>query len=94
MHKRINVTLPVETIRLIERVTSKGNRSRFIDQAVQHYVDTTGRAILRRRLEEGARAQPKEISVWLRNGSRSKKRCTEMAASEDTSAWRCLPGIV
>lgn len=57
MHKRINVTLPVETIGLIERVTSKGNRSRFIDQAVHHYVDTMGRAGLRRRLEEGARAQ-------------------------------------
>ena len=57
MHMRINVTLPVETIRLMERVTNKGNRSRFIDQAVQHYVDTVGRASLRRRLEEGAQAQ-------------------------------------
>lgn len=57
MHKRVNVTLPVETIRLIERATNKGNRSRFIDQAVQHFVATAGRTSLRRRLEEGARAQ-------------------------------------
>ena len=54
MHKRINVTLPEETIRLIDRVSQKGDRSRFIDQAVKHYLETVGRANLKRRLKEGA----------------------------------------
>jgi CopG family transcriptional regulator/antitoxin EndoAI len=54
MHKRINVTLPEETIRLIDRVSQKGDRSRLINQAVKHYLETTGRANLKRRLKEGA----------------------------------------
>ena len=54
MHKRINITLPEETIRLIDRVSQKGDRSRFIDQAVKHYLETVGRANLKRRLKEGA----------------------------------------
>ena len=54
MHKRINITLPEETIRLIDRVSQRGNRSRFIDQAVKHYLETVGRANLKRRLKEGA----------------------------------------
>ena len=54
MHKRINITLPEETIRLIDRVIQRGNRSRFIDQAVKHYLETVGRANLKRRLKEGA----------------------------------------
>jgi CopG family transcriptional regulator/antitoxin EndoAI len=53
MRRRINITLPEETVRLINRV-AKGNRSRFIAEAVTHYVGTTGRAELRRRLKEGA----------------------------------------
>jgi metal-responsive CopG/Arc/MetJ family transcriptional regulator len=36
MHQRINITLPEKTIRLIDRVAQ--NRSRFIDQAVKHYI--------------------------------------------------------
>ena len=54
MHKRINVTLPEETIRLIDRVSQKGDRSRLINQAVKHYLETGGRANLKRRLKEGA----------------------------------------
>ncbi len=54
MHKRINITLPEETIRLIDRVSQRGNRSRFIDHAVKHYLETVGRANLKRRLKEGA----------------------------------------
>jgi CopG family transcriptional regulator/antitoxin EndoAI len=54
MHRRINITLPEQTARLIERVAAKGDRSRFIAEAVTHYVGTTGRAQLRKRLKEGA----------------------------------------
>ena len=54
MHKRINVTLPEETVKLINQITKKGDRSRFIDQAVKRYVDEVGRENLRKRLKEGA----------------------------------------
>ena len=54
MHRRVNITLPEETIRLIDRVAAKGDRSHFIAEAVRHYVGARGRAKLRRRLREGA----------------------------------------
>jgi CopG family transcriptional regulator/antitoxin EndoAI len=54
MHQRLNITLPEETIRLIDRVASKGDRSRFIAEAVRQYVGAHGRTKLRRRLREGA----------------------------------------
>lgn len=54
MHKRINVTLPEATVKLIDRVTRKGDRSRFIDQAVKRYVEEVGRENLKKRLREGA----------------------------------------
>ena len=54
MHKRVNVTLPEETIRLIDRVTQKGDRSRLIDLAVKHYVESIGRTKIRQQLAEGA----------------------------------------
>jgi CopG family transcriptional regulator/antitoxin EndoAI len=54
MRKRINITLPEETLELIDRVTEHGDRSRFIDEAVRHYIQETGRTNLRKRLKEGA----------------------------------------
>ena len=57
MHKRINVTLPETTVKLIDRVAKKGDRSRLINQAVKHYVEEVGRDNLKRRLKEGAIAR-------------------------------------
>ena len=54
MHQRINITLPEETIRLIDRVAEKGDRSRFINEAMKSYIKEVGRANLRKRLKEGA----------------------------------------
>ena len=54
MHRRINITLPEETVRLIDRLAGRGDRSRLIAQAVTHYVKATGRARLRKLLKEGA----------------------------------------
>jgi CopG family transcriptional regulator / antitoxin EndoAI len=54
MRTRVNITLPEETIELIDRVTERGDRSRFIDEAVRHYIEKIGRANLRKRLKEGA----------------------------------------
>lgn len=53
MHKRINITLPEETIRLLDRVAERGDRSGLIDRAIKRYVEEIGRANLRRRLKDG-----------------------------------------
>jgi CopG family transcriptional regulator/antitoxin EndoAI len=57
MNKRLNITLPQETVRLMDRIAGKGQRSRLIDQAVHHYVEQESRNLLRKRLQEGARAR-------------------------------------
>lgn len=53
VRKRINITLPEETIRLLDEVTAKGERSRFIDRAIRRYVEDSAKANLRRQLKEG-----------------------------------------
>jgi CopG family transcriptional regulator/antitoxin EndoAI len=64
MHKRVNVTLPEETIRLIDRWARHGNRSRFIDDAVRYFVREHGRTRLRQLLEEGAeRRATRDLAV-------------------------------
>ena len=54
MHQRINITLPKETIQLIDRIARKGKRSVIIDQAIRHYVRSVGRKTLRELIKEGA----------------------------------------
>ncbi len=54
MRRRVNITLPEETIRLIDRAADHGNRSRFIDEAVRYFVRGRTRAQLRKLLKEGA----------------------------------------
>lgn len=54
VHRRVNITLPEETVRLIDRTTARGDRSRFIDQAVKHFVQEARRAKLKKLLKEGA----------------------------------------
>lgn len=53
LRKRINITLPEEMLELIDRVTEQGDRSCFIGEAVRHYIQETGRALLSKRLKEG-----------------------------------------
>ena len=54
MSKRINIVLPDKTAAVLDRVTTRGNRSRFIDRAVLRLVETEGKANLRARLKEEA----------------------------------------
>jgi len=56
MSKRINIILPERTVSVLDRVASKGNRSRFIDRAVLHYIETHGRERLSGQLKAGYRA--------------------------------------
>lgn len=54
MGKRLNIVLPENTVKTIDRVAKAGERSRFIDRAVQHYVSHHSTEALRARLEETA----------------------------------------
>lgn len=53
--KRVNITLPEETLLLIDRLAKKGTRSTFLDQAAHFYIKEVGRAHLRDHLRRGAR---------------------------------------
>ena len=57
MNKRINITLPEETLELMDRVVPKGTRSQLIDEAVRFYLDAQGKTRLRERLKIGAKSR-------------------------------------
>ncbi len=57
MYQRINITLPEETLGLIDRIVEKGDRSRFIDRAIKYYVESIGKAKIKQLLKEGAIAR-------------------------------------
>lgn len=77
MQQRINISLPEDTVKLIDRVTRKGNRSRLIDAAVRHYVQSVGKAKLDKRLAEG-----------YRNLSKSSLEIAAEWFPVDEEAWR------
>lgn len=54
MSKRINIVLSDRTVRRLDRAAKSGERSRFIDAAVCHYLDHQSTAALRARLESAA----------------------------------------
>lgn len=56
MSRRINIILPDATVAVLDRVAAKGARSRFIDRAVRHYVQTQSKENLREQLKAGYRA--------------------------------------
>ncbi len=54
MYRRINITLPESTVQLMERMASKGERSRLVDEALRHYLRGIAKKTLKKRLKEGA----------------------------------------
>jgi CopG family transcriptional regulator/antitoxin EndoAI len=76
MHQRINITLPTETIRLLDRVSPKGDRSQYIDQAVRERAKRVARMKLRKELREG----------YLRENEISRQIAEEWF-SLDEEAW-------
>jgi len=76
MHVRLNVTLPEETVRIMDRVAKRGGRSRLITEAVRRYVRDLAKARLRRRLKEGA----------IRRADRDQQLAHEWFAIEE-EAW-------
>ncbi|MBW4449573.1 MAG: ribbon-helix-helix domain-containing protein [Spirirestis rafaelensis WJT71-NPBG6] len=54
MYQRINVTLPSETLKQLDEYAPKGDRSRFIHEAIQHYINQIQKQKLRQQLQEGS----------------------------------------
>ncbi len=54
MARRLNISLPDETVRLLDRVAAKGERSQVIAEAVTKYVVEVGKARIRNRMKERA----------------------------------------
>ena len=70
IHRRVNITLPSRTLRKIDHIVDHGNRSRFIDAAVNFYIGQRNRVQLHKELREGAiarAARDREIAVELFN---------------------------
>ena len=53
-YQRVDVTLPKETVRLLEKIAKKGDRSRLVDQAIRFFVKEMSRANLKKQVREGA----------------------------------------
>jgi CopG family transcriptional regulator / antitoxin EndoAI len=54
MYRRINVTLPSQTLELLDQFAHRGDRSRVIDKAVQFYIAQQEKEQLQQQLKEGA----------------------------------------
>ena len=57
VYRRVNVSLPGKTLKRIDRVAEHGDRSRFINVAVNFYLTARSRENLRKTLKEGAQAR-------------------------------------
>jgi CopG family transcriptional regulator / antitoxin EndoAI len=75
--KRINIVLPETTLKVLDRVAPKGDRSRFISEAVLHYVESVGKRSLKDQLKAGYQA----------NSERSREIAREWFPLEE-EAWR------
>ena len=60
MSKRINILLPDMTIQALDRVATKGTRSRFVSDAVLYYIRQRGMRNLRTQLKSGYQANATE----------------------------------
>jgi CopG family transcriptional regulator/antitoxin EndoAI len=82
MSKRINIMLPERTLAVLDRVASKGNRSRFVSEAVLHYVETKGQQSLREQLKAG----------YLANADENLKIAAEWFPLEEQAWQNSQPG--
>ncbi len=97
VNKRLNITLPDATVRILDRVAPKGDRSRFISRAVLHYVQTQGAANLREQLKQGALANatlnlkivedwfPAEQELWQKLDQEEQAGAPSRGAGKSTS---------
>ena len=82
MSKRINIMLPERTLAVLDRVAPKGNRSRFVSEAVLHYVETQGKQSLREQLKAG----------YLANADENLKIAAEWFPLEELAWQKSQPG--
>ena len=82
MNKRINIMLPERTLAVLDRVARKGNRSRFVSEAVLHYVETQGKQNLRERLKTG----------YLANADENLRIAAEWFPLEEEAWHKSQPG--
>lgn len=54
MYHRINVTLPSETLKQLDEYAPASERSRFIHEAIQHYINQIQKQKLREQLQIGS----------------------------------------
>jgi CopG family transcriptional regulator / antitoxin EndoAI len=54
VYKRINITLPSETLQQLDELVPKGDRSSFIHTAIQTYITEIKKEKLRQQLKAGA----------------------------------------
>lgn len=54
VYARINITLPEETIELLDRVAPKGGRSRLVNTAVRRYISERSKQNVEKLMKEGA----------------------------------------
>jgi CopG family transcriptional regulator / antitoxin EndoAI len=66
MTKRLNIVLPETTVKTIDRLARPGERSRFIDKAVLHYVATSSPEALHERLK-AACIRDRDLSLEIAN---------------------------
>jgi len=97
MSKRVNIVLPDATLRVLHRVAGKGDRSRFVSEAVLYFVRTRGAANLRERLKQGALANarlnleiaeewfPVEQEAWQRLDREERIAKSSRGAAKSTS---------
>ena len=57
MNRRLNIALPEQAFRMLDRVVPRGQCSKLIDEAVTRFVKKQGRANLRRQLALGVTAR-------------------------------------
>src|ERR1700756_3533750 len=103
MSKRVNIMLPDATVKVLDRVAPKGDRSRFISQAVLHYVQTQSAANLRERLKQGALANakldleiaeewfPVEQQAWQKLDQEEQAKKPSRSAGKSTSRRSTRP---
>jgi len=58
-YERVNITLPSRTLRRVDHLAKLGDRSRFIDTALNFYLLRRSRARLGKAVREGATARAK-----------------------------------
>ena len=92
MSKRINILLPEATVQTIDRMAKPGQRSRFINTAVQHYVANRSVEALKTQLEHAAvrdRDLDREVAAdWFAVDHETWKKLDEQPMAKRKPATR------